>query len=197
MRPILFFIVIILANPIPVWAAVLPVSQGQTETEIYRNKKYGFEIRYPKDFAVGEKFDDTGKFEYTELMPPAGVKGNIYISYNDPSYPGLYASKGNSPISFLGISQEAFAAIPGPGLVGEVRVDTVKGSHEVVDFGNGEWHRVYFKNNGVRFEISAQWGHVSDFPPQGAPKDYSRDRKVIMEAFDKILSSFKFTKDRF
>ena len=86
MRQTLFLTSVILAGLIPAQAATLPTSQDQAETEIYRNQKYGFEVHYPKGFMVEDKFDDTGKYEYTNFKL-AGVEGRIDILYNDPNQP--------------------------------------------------------------------------------------------------------------
>ena len=199
-KGIKLFLIALLLVPIPARAVDLPTSKDETEkSEIYRNEKYGFEVRYPKGFTMEEKFDRYDREEYTDFNPPIGVEGRISIIYNGlTDNPGAGTSREN-PYSFLGISEEAFAFEPTPEqFLGKIRIDTVAGSHYVISNAEyGEEHQVFFENNGVRFRISARWGYPSWPPADAFRRDFSPDKKVIMEAFDKILSSFKFTKDRF
>ena len=168
----------------------------------YKNEKYGFELKYPEEFEVKEEFDGDLKVEFTNFIPKdKDINGRIAISYNSPHWPLLGRLSRKSLLSFIDIVGEAFAAFPLPTSLGKIKIDNVFGEHKAVISGDGELHNIFFQNNKTKFEIVAEWGHMSDMPfapsyPGEKPPDYSRDQKVIMDALDQILSTFKFLDEK-
>jgi hypothetical protein len=186
-----FILLMLLLAPVQARAAinVLIDPEPSSPTQVYRNQKYGYELRYPVNFTVQEGFEDHWKYDFTSFLPPESLRGMITISHNGPNRP----SSGMESRFRIG-PREAFAVPPPLQERGTVMVDGIEAAHLVSASGRGEMHIVSFMKDGVHIEITGTWGDMSDFPDEGPVLDYTEDRKTILAAYEQVVLSFKSTK---